>query len=47
MQQQQSNAPAETVDLDKIYQYINDLCNPQNREIALVELRLVFRLLLI
>jgi hypothetical protein len=42
-QQQQSNVPADTTELEKIYQWINDLCSPVTRENALIELRLVFR----
>ena len=39
-QQQQSNVPADTTELEKIYQWINDLCSPITRENALIELRL-------
>lgn len=32
-------APQETVDMEKIYQWINELCVPSIRENALIELR--------
>lgn len=38
LQQQQSNVPSDTTELEKIYQWINDLCSPVTRENALIEL---------
>jgi hypothetical protein len=35
---QPANIP-ETVELERIYQWINELCNPLTRENALIELR--------
>ena len=34
-----STAAVKTVDLDKIYEWINELCAPSTRENALIELR--------
>ena len=36
---QSTNIPSETVELEKIYQWINELCSPVTRENALIELR--------
>ena len=41
-QQQQPNIPMDSAELEKIYQWINDLCSPLTRENALIELRLAY-----
>jgi hypothetical protein len=41
-QQQQQQQQSQKADNEKIYQWINELCMPATREMALVELRFVY-----